>query len=103
MLGGVLYTYLDSRLTDLSNSPAVQDLPAWLRIPLSEPLFILGTLFILVVFFVPGGIAGLVTKLGEQRRGRRSGGDGPAPGRAVEQLRDQVGAGMGGGQPRDGV
>ena len=103
VLGGVLYTYLDSRLTDLSNSPAVQDLPAWLRIPLSEPLFILGTLFILVVFFVPGGIAGLVAMLGEHRRGRRSGGDGPAPGRVVEQLRDQVGAGMGGGQPRDGV
>ena len=29
--GAVLYTYLDSRLTDLASSPAVQDLPAWLR------------------------------------------------------------------------
>jgi branched-chain amino acid transport system permease protein len=103
VLGGVLYTYLDSRLTDLANSPAVQDLPAWLQVPLSEPLFLLGTLFILVVFFVPGGIAGLVARLRERRAGRRSEGDGPAPGRVVEQLRDQVGAGMGGSQPRDGV
>ena len=36
--------------------------------PLSEPLFILGTLFILVVFFVPGGLA----SLGQRRRARRS-------------------------------
>ena len=33
--------------------------PSILRIPLSEPLFILGSLFIAVVFFVPGGLASL--------------------------------------------
>ena len=33
------------------------DLPSVLSTPLSEPLFILGTLFILLVFFVPGGLA----------------------------------------------
>ncbi len=103
VLGGVLYTYLDSRLTDLAQSPAVQDLPGWLKVPLSEPLFLLGTLFILVVFFVPGGIAGLVAKLRERRAGRRSDDDGAAPGRVVEQLRDQVTAGVGGSAPRDGV
>jgi branched-chain amino acid transport system permease protein len=103
VVGGVLYTYLDSRLTDLASSPAVQDLPAWLRVPLSEPLFLLGTLFILVVFFVPGGIAGLVDRLRERRAGRRSGEDGPPPGRVVEQLRNQVTAGVGGSGPRDGV
>jgi branched-chain amino acid transport system permease protein len=104
VLGGVLYTYLDSRLTDLAGSPAVQDLPAWLRVPLSEPLFLLGTLFVLVVLFVPGGIAGLVAQVRERRSGRRpSGDDGPVPGRAVERLRDQVGAGIGAGGPRDGV
>ncbi len=107
VLGGVLYTYLDSRLTDLASSPAVQDLPSWLRVPLSEPLFLLGTLFILVVFFVPGGIAGLVARLRERRAGRRpsAGDDGPVPGRAVEQLREVVGRGVGAGtgQPRDGV
>ncbi|MDP5181185.1 branched-chain amino acid ABC transporter permease [Blastococcus sp. BMG 814] len=103
VLGGVLYTYLDSRLTDLASSPAVQDLPAWLRVPLSEPLFILGTLFILVVLFVPGGIAGLVDRLGERRRGRRRPAENPPPGRAVERLRDEIGAGVGGNRPHDGV
>jgi branched-chain amino acid transport system permease protein len=91
VLGGVLYTYLDSRLTDLASSPAVQDLPAWLRVPLSEPLFLLGTMFVLVVFFVPGGIAGLVDRLRERRAGRRpSGDDGAGAGHVVERLRDQV-------------
>jgi branched-chain amino acid transport system permease protein len=28
-----------------------------LRTPLGQPLFVLGVLFILVVFFLPGGIA----------------------------------------------
>jgi branched-chain amino acid transport system permease protein len=45
----------------------VHDLPAVLRTPLSEPLFLLGTLFVLLVFFLPGGIARL------SLRGRRGG------------------------------
>ncbi len=59
MLGGVLYTYLDHRLGALADSGTVQDLPSVLKTPLSEPLFILGTLFILLVFFLPGGLAAL--------------------------------------------
>lgn len=92
VLGGVLYTYLDSRLTDLANSSAVQHLPGWLRVPLSEPLFLLGTLFVLVVFFVPGGVAGLVARVRERWAGREpiASDDGPPPGRAVEQLREAV-------------
>jgi branched-chain amino acid transport system permease protein len=46
----------------------VQDLPDVLRIPLSEPLFLLGTFFILLVFFVPGGLASLPARI----RGLRS-------------------------------
>jgi branched-chain amino acid transport system permease protein len=64
MLGGALYTYLDHRLGALADSRAVQKLPGVLETPLSEPLFILGTLFVLLVFFMPGGLAGL------SRRGR---------------------------------
>ena len=69
VLGGVLYTFLDNRLLDWADSGAVRDLPSVLRTPLSEPLFVLGTLFILLVFFVPGGIAGLVAL--RPRRGLR--------------------------------
>jgi branched-chain amino acid transport system permease protein len=71
VLGGVLYTYLDSRLTDLASSPAVQDLPSWLRVPLSEPLFLFGVLFIVVVMFLPGGIAGTIDAAARRRRGEK--------------------------------
>ena len=38
-----------------------------LRTPLEQPLFLLGVVFILIVVFLPGGLAGLVA------RGRPSG------------------------------
>ena len=38
-------------------------LPGVLRGPLSEPLFILGTVFILAVYFFPTGLAGLAARL----------------------------------------
>jgi branched-chain amino acid transport system permease protein len=63
LLGGFLYTLADQRLGVLAGSSRVQDLPSVLEKPLSEPLFILGTLFILLVFFVPGGLASLGRRL----------------------------------------
>ena len=57
LLGGFLYTLADQRLGVLAGSSTIDDLPSVLSTPLSEPLFILGTLFILLVFFVPGGLA----------------------------------------------
>lgn len=63
VVGGLIYTLLDQRLTALSRSDAIADLPDLLRIPLSEPLFILGTLFILVVVLLPGGLAGIARRL----------------------------------------
>jgi branched-chain amino acid transport system permease protein len=68
VLGGMVYTFLDNRLLDWSDSERIQDLPNVLSTPLSEPLFVLGTLFILLVFFLPGGLAGLA-----RLRPRRSG------------------------------
>jgi len=62
LLGGALYTYLDRRLGDVGGSHAIHQLPGVLRVPLSQPLFLLGVLFILIVFFLPGGIAGLATR-----------------------------------------
>jgi branched-chain amino acid transport system permease protein len=68
LLGGFLYTLLDQRLGALAGSTEVQGLPNVIRTPLSEPLFILGTLFILLVFFVPGGLASLGRRLRLLRR-----------------------------------
>ncbi|GAA4731998.1 branched-chain amino acid ABC transporter permease [Isoptericola chiayiensis] len=69
VVGGVLYTLLDQRLGALAASEAIAGLPSVLRVPLSEPLFILGTLFVLVVLFLPGGIAGAAQRLAH-RSGR---------------------------------
>ncbi|HSP59609.1 MAG TPA: branched-chain amino acid ABC transporter permease [Ornithinimicrobium sp.] len=65
--GAILYVLLSQRLTVLSQAGWVDDLPAVLRIPLSEPLFILGTLFVLVVLFLPGGLAGTVARVAARR------------------------------------
>jgi branched-chain amino acid transport system permease protein len=67
VVGGVLYHYLEDRLTAIGSSSTVQSLPQVLKVPLSEPLFLLGIVFILIVVFLPGGIAGLA------QRGRPSG------------------------------
>ncbi|WP_199545997.1 branched-chain amino acid ABC transporter permease [Streptomyces sp. N35] len=70
VVGGVLYAYLDHRLGALGTSEAVAGLPGWLRGPLSEPLFVLGVLFMVVVYFLPGGIAGVAGRLRRRTPGR---------------------------------
>lgn len=60
VIGGIVYEFLDFRLVELSNASVVQNLPAFVRVPLSEPLFLLGVLFIVLVLFVPGGLGSLV-------------------------------------------
>jgi branched-chain amino acid transport system permease protein len=56
-IGGVLYTWANQRLGDASSSHAISSLPSALRTPLQQPTFVIGVIFILVVFFLPGGIA----------------------------------------------
>ncbi len=77
MLGGMLYTYANHRLGELASTPALADMPAIVRVPLSEPLFPLGVLFVVLVLFFPGGIAGAVSGSPRRRRlAERLGGGG---------------------------
>jgi branched-chain amino acid transport system permease protein len=73
MLGGFLYTLLDYRLRSVADEERIQELPDVLRIPLSEPLFLLGALFVAVVLFVPGGLASLPGRLRSTARRRVAG------------------------------
>lgn len=59
IIGGALYVLLDNRLQELSTSETIAGLPAFLRVPLSQPVFVLGLLFVLVVYFAPGGISAI--------------------------------------------
>lgn len=63
VVGGVLYTWADHRLGDLAGSGAVAGLPAVLRVPLSQPLVLLGALFVAVVFLLPGGVVRLPERI----------------------------------------
>lgn len=67
VVGAIIYTLLNQRLNSLASSPAIAELPAVLRIPLSEPMFILGTLFILIVLFLPGGVSGTLKRIVARR------------------------------------
>lgn len=69
LVGGMLYTYADHRLGEFASSATLADLPAFIRVPLSEPLFPLGVLFVVLVLFFPGGIAGALRGTPGRRRG----------------------------------
>lgn len=66
--GGVIYHYADARLIEVSGSSAVGALPDIVQRLLAEPLFILGIIFMVVVYFAPQGITGLGAKLLRKER-----------------------------------
>jgi branched-chain amino acid transport system permease protein len=68
--GAVLYHYLNVRLTVWAGSDLVGGLPAVLREPLRDPLFIFGLIFVGLVLFFPRGLAGALAagRLGQLRR-----------------------------------
>ena len=70
VVGAMVYVYLQQFLDKVSAEPSFTHLPAFLRVPLSEPQFLLGAIFVLFVLFAPGGIAGLVGRLRARRHAR---------------------------------
>ena len=62
-LGGLLYGLLTLRLPALATSGALEAFPAPVQRVLAEPLFVLGVLFVLLVLFAPGGVAGIADRL----------------------------------------
>jgi branched-chain amino acid transport system permease protein len=62
MLGAALVRYLDHYLNLLSTSDFVGKLPNWLHQTLGQPLLIFGCIYLLLVYFFPQGIAGLVQR-----------------------------------------
>ena len=60
--GGIVYMYLQQYLVKVAAEPTFARLPAALRVPLGQPQFLLGALFVLFVLFVPGGLAGALAR-----------------------------------------
>lgn len=58
VLGGMVYSIASTRLQDLTQNDALNKIPKVISGPLSEPTFLLGLIFILIVMFAPGGLSG---------------------------------------------
>lgn len=71
VVGAFLYVLLDSRLIELANAPWVAALPPVLHVPLSEPAMLIGIIFILFVFFAPGGLTSVANRIARALRSRR--------------------------------
>lgn len=73
--GAIVYEYLQQYLNKVSSEPSFANLPAVLRVPLSQPQFLLGALFIAFVIFVPGGLAGVYYRRKAKALGATTGED----------------------------
>jgi branched-chain amino acid transport system permease protein len=62
MIGAGIVRYLDHYLNVLSSSSFVAGMPHWLQATLGQPLLIFGIIYLLLVYFFPQGIAGLVQR-----------------------------------------
>lgn len=70
-IGGFIYGILDLRLSEVATSEFIDSLPNWLGGPLSEPLFILGVLFVLLILYFPGGLVSIPERLKRSRQAAR--------------------------------
>jgi branched-chain amino acid transport system permease protein len=71
VLGALVYVYLQQYLLKVAAEPSFASLPGVVRVPLSQPDFLLGAIFVLFVLFAPGGIAGLADRAGSVIAKRR--------------------------------
>ncbi len=69
-LGGLIYGLLTLRLPALAASGALDGLPKPVADVVSEPMFVLGVLFVLLVLFAPSGITGVAERLSAALRRR---------------------------------
>jgi branched-chain amino acid transport system permease protein len=67
VLGAMIYVYLEQVLVKVAAEPSFLALPAVLRVPLGEPQFLLGLIFVVFVLFAPSGLAGIWTALRRRR------------------------------------
>jgi branched-chain amino acid transport system permease protein len=67
VIGAIIYVYLQQYLLKVAAEPSFSRLPGFLRIPLSQPDFLLGAVFVVLVLFAPGGIAGIASRAGRRR------------------------------------
>lgn len=88
--GAMVYVYLQQYLLKIAAEPSFAALPAPLRVPLSQPDFLLGAIFVLFILFAPGGISSLATRLaaravgaGAGRRSQRALAQADKPGRGT--------------------
>lgn len=63
ILGAAIVRALDRYLNDLAGAGWVTNLPNWLHNTIGQPLLIFGVLYLLLIYFFPQGIAGLVQRL----------------------------------------
>jgi branched-chain amino acid transport system permease protein len=63
VVGAMVYVYLQQYLLKIAAEPSFAALPAPLRVPLSQPDFLLGAIFVIFILFAPGGIAGLAGRV----------------------------------------
>jgi branched-chain amino acid transport system permease protein len=68
VVGAMVYVYLQQYLLKVAAEPTFAALPAPLRVPLSQPDFLLGVIFVLFILFAPGGIAGLAARIAQRAR-----------------------------------